>query len=141
MAKATVEIICSECGNRFKHSKVFGSRADADRYENWALEHIKVCPECANKHRIESEQAKAEQEKSEYGLVKLNGTEKQVAWADRIRAKFFEALRKMIKPTAIEKVVSVINHYDSAAWWIEKRIDTEVNVKAFYLEMKKSINN
>ena len=62
----------------------------------------------------------AEQEKALQGieLVALEGTEKQVGWATKIRRA---ALSMCMKYNPNEKFWAMVNQKTSAKWWIENR--------------------
>lgn len=144
MAKAIVDVICKECGREFTHTHMCCDRKSADRYEKWASENVNVCPECykkAQQNKYAEQINKITEEAKSSGLTELKGTEKQVKWAVEIRAKFFDTLKKMVKPTAIDKVVSVINNFDESTFWIENRHESVSVPKQFYLKMKKEVMN
>ena len=70
------------------------------------------------------EHAKLALELSEYKGVKLEGSKKQISWAESIRG---EAKQKMIELTAsgamkgtAEQIISCISS-PSAKWWIDNR--------------------
>lgn len=47
MAKACVDLKCKKCGMTFRFEKDCGSRADANRTEQWALDGgVDICPDC-----------------------------------------------------------------------------------------------
>lgn len=49
----------------------------------------------------------------------LEGTEKQIKWAEKIRAEYITLLRKKFSnPDAVESVIMLET---SAAWWIDQR--------------------
>lgn len=64
------------------------------------------------------------------GLQDLNGTEKQVNWANTLRTRTYEALEQL-RPRAINKdakrVLQVLKTYldskTNASWWIDNRYD------------------
>lgn len=56
----------------------------------------------------------------------LQGSEKQIAWAEKIRAEYIDLLRKLFgNPDAVEAVVMLET---SAAWWIDNRGNGERDV-------------
>lgn len=58
--------------------------------EEWAKEYFEnnVCPDCAREGKRRVQEAKAEQYNAKTNLVQLEGTEKQIAYANVIRHKF-----------------------------------------------------
>ena len=92
MAKATVKIICKECGKEFEVTANKYNRREADAWEAWAVEHVTICPEC----KKAAAQAKAQRRVAEIigkltatsgmELVVLTGSEKQIAWAEDLRS-------------------------------------------------------
>lgn len=85
MAMAEVTLVCSTCGKTFTHRQKRYNRADADQYEDWARAHIDTCPDCfrAQQQQKEAERVAARSQQ----LPQLQGSEKQVAWANSIRNK------------------------------------------------------
>lgn len=79
MAKYTVTYKCGHTGT----VQLFGTESDRKYRIAWYEENC-VCPEC-----FAAEQAaKREAEAQKYALPELVGSEKQVAWAEKIRSKF-----------------------------------------------------
>ena len=58
MAKAIAVCVCEKCGQTFEKKVVKRNRAEADKWEEWASEHITLCPECYIKELDREEQAK-----------------------------------------------------------------------------------
>lgn len=83
MAKYTVKHTCG-CEHTYN---LFGKHTDRDRTITW-LEG-QVCPSC--KRAAEEEAAKEITEGME--LPELEGSPKQIAWANTIRAKFIDTIR------------------------------------------------
>lgn len=75
-----------------------------DREWKLAYEEAKLCPDCY-KAKLEAERQKQNAEAAEAnqtaGLPKLEGTEKQIAWAETIRKSILEGIES--------KVLSKIN--------------------------------
>lgn len=75
-------VTCEECGAKYE-VQLFGKMSNRE----WHLEHdTHICDECTAKLRAKrnEEAAKAN---AEAGLPPLEGTPKQIAWAEGIRAK------------------------------------------------------
>lgn len=65
MAKASVKLICQKCGKEFIVTKRnFSNRNAADNWQDWALDHIELCPDCEN----EEYKAKRDEESKLIGL-------------------------------------------------------------------------
>jgi hypothetical protein len=65
-------------------------------------------------------------------LPELTGSEKQIKWAESLRAKFIDQANAMLEkhpsPAASEKrfidaVAKVLDDQTTAAWWIDSRDD------------------
>lgn len=67
MAKATATCTCSECGATFIKTCDKRNRADADRWEAWAVDYFDECPACYGK-RMRA----AEEETPAYAELKLD---------------------------------------------------------------------
>lgn len=85
MAKARVTCTCKICGATFTRETIKRNRAEADNWDAWAAENIDTCPDCfrAEKKQKEAERVAARSQQ----LPQLQGSEKQVAWANTIRDK------------------------------------------------------
>lgn len=130
MAKQTVTYSCG-------HSEMvtlFGPHADRDRKIAW-MEREGLCSECYKAHKQAERDAankSAAADNASNGMAALEGTDKQIAWAESIRAK---ALDKAVSPDVIDAAAktdeerSVATWYrarhteltaqGSAKWWIE----------------------
>lgn len=85
MVKARATCTCKICGATFTRETIKRNRAEADSWEAWAAENIDTCPDC---YRAEKKQKEAERVASRsQQLPQLQGSEKQVAWANTIRNK------------------------------------------------------
>lgn len=128
MAKYTVT---RACGHE-ETVVLFGKGKDRE----WRLENVepqKLCSECWQAEltrQREEEYQKAVQEAQDSGLPELTGTEKQIAWAERVRIslleKVEELLDKMLKSENpnlenIELARKAIQAKTSASWWIDHR--------------------
>jgi hypothetical protein len=133
MARVKIILVCEECGQEFTHIHNCYNRDAADSYEEWAKENITVCPECykkaqRSKERVQ-EDATAENVdswiKSEgFELSDLAGTEKQVAWAKKIRLNGINCLYEIRNKFPKDKWADVwkhLNKYNTAKYWIDNR--------------------
>lgn len=139
MAKETITFSCGhDCV-----VELFGRSADRKRRAEWMASDI--CPDCAAKNRKEkAEQLAAEAEAD--GLPKLTGTEKQIVWAEQLRADFFKkadnrraksiaamnASREKMSDDEIEQYNCNLREWDEgvayiasnkvqSSWWINVR--------------------
>lgn len=127
MAKASVKLICEVCGESFTWFRQCGNRDEANRVEKWARESITVCPRCSFEAKKELENEKAKEKTEKLSLPRLEGTEKQVAWANTIRLKFVEVYEKESALTARRYVrrcrvfEDILRSETQATFWIDKR--------------------
>ena len=120
-----IELKCNECGKSFEHRHSCRNREDAARYQEWAMENITTCPACYAEMKRAQERARLDKQTAEareiiagITLAPLTGTEKQIAWAEDIRAraaKMFQDAKA--KPVAWE----LFNSFSEAKWWIDHR--------------------
>ena len=135
MAKYYVKYSCGHEGE----IQLFGRQEDRYRKISW-LEAEGICPECYKRHQEEQRAAEhAESLKTiaecGYNLPALEGSTKQIAWAETIRGKAVvwflghhpEELMDKYRP-ALDKTI----FNSSAKWWIDNREWTikELIVKA-----------
>lgn len=113
------------CGHS-ERVQLYGPRRDRERTLEWAKEH-KDCPECY-KERMEKERdernARSAQLATEIGFTPLNGTPKQIAWANAIRQQHYEELCSYAKPHpehGYKLLAQAFSLETSAQWWIENR--------------------
>ena len=79
---AWYDVKCDSCGKEFR-VQLLGKVKDRE----WKVEHCTwTCEECRDKEQKEKAQAAATAN-AEAGLPPLKGTEKQIAWAEQIRAE------------------------------------------------------
>lgn len=131
MAKATFQ--CHECGDSV--TVVGCNRAAADRLAKYRQESEALCHECwlkAREVQRAEESQKAAEDAVMSGLPVLQGTEKQIAWAETIRKINLKKLQK-IEDFAKEgdgdaaglavlvAAFDAIHAQDAAYWWIETR--------------------
>ncbi|MGI6117852.1 MAG: hypothetical protein ACOYBC_05625 [Bilifractor sp.] len=78
--------------------QLFGKEADRQRKIKW-FEENGLCPECyrAQKEAEKKEQAEADAKEADaLGLAELTGSEKQIAWANSIRAEQINTINTLI---------------------------------------------
>ena len=136
MAKARAICRCRYCGNEFEYITHKHNSSEARSFEKWAAENIDECPDCKEK-RISKEREEASRAAAEAAKAKawpeLTGTEKQIAWANRIRetklgpiAEENERLKKEKGDRhegyeLINMTLSVLLDHTGASWWIDNR--------------------
>jgi len=109
-----------------------------DREWRLAREQEKLCPECWKKYREEErakENAKAAEANKAAGLPELEGTEKQIAWAETIRKSMIDHVAeyyisqitdeaKAERPEIMKGFEAMKRHTD-ASWWIDNRLNDD----------------
>lgn len=157
MARAIAMCRCEKCGKEFQKINYLQNRKSADEWQKWAEANITFCEDCYKEEREAERKAadeKAAKENAELGLPALVGSEKQIAWAEKIRRDFvveaekqaeeneemFAKTREEIGEQAEEQIESMRNIFDdfcaehlretSAKAWIEKRDDVEFFLSA-----------
>lgn len=90
-----------------------------------------LCPDCYKKHleeKREFERTIARAEAKEQELTDLVGTEKQIAWAITIRAKYLSLLDETLQSLHLsneidsvifQEVIESIQNETAASWWID----------------------
>lgn len=146
MARATVHGVCKHCNQKFTIEKTFYSRKEADAWEAYIGNKLDCCSSCY-RHASEAENERKNKELlSKVNLPRLEGSEKQIAWATSIRKKFYlnntnicliakhwtdgikkqkEKEIKMYKRYSIQHRIAEralkLESETSAVWWIEHR--------------------
>ena len=147
MAKYEITFSCGHTEER----QLYGKMADRERKIAYFEEHG-LCSECYRKQKeLERQEAnkKAKETNQAAGLPKLEGSEKQVAWAEKIRADILQRLKPSDKAATtpqqeeikkyIAKEYAKIKNEASAAWWIENRNRIEADFKSDLLAYAKKI--
>lgn len=96
MAKYQVTFTCGHTGT----VQLFGKTSDRERWIEWA-EQNKLCYKCYEKQKEESHQQAAKvatEEAVENGLPSLAGSDKQIPWAETIRAEKLAEIDRLITP-------------------------------------------
>jgi hypothetical protein len=119
------------CGHTVTHN-IGGKTSDRDGKAEWLSR--RDCPDCwaaQKKAEKEAEEAKAKQLAE--GLPPLIGTEKQIAWAEKIRAavyvsglKFLSGLSNDKKREPEKHLRQYIDAATDAHWWIDNRSRLEL---------------
>lgn len=125
MAVGTVTRICEKCGKEYEIRKKFMNRREADSWEEYMNGFEKtngLCRECYHE-KMEAERATKEAEDAakieQFNMVELNGSEKQIAWANKIRTRLITMVteQRNVNDTFWEYV----NKKTDASWWIDHR--------------------
>lgn len=104
MAVGEIKKICVKCGKAFSRREKFYNRDEANRWQDWAEKTITLCPECSKEKWVSEIPDEITEFEQENNLPDLIGSEKQIAWARKIRykrlkshsAKILECLKKAI---------------------------------------------
>lgn len=91
MAKAIANCTCKFCGKTFTKWTIKGNRADADSWKTWAEANFDQCPDCYREAIKEQTKAAAHAD----GLPDLEGTPKQISWAESIRYELWHKYTSM----------------------------------------------
>ena len=142
MAKYTIKFSCGHTEER----QLFGKHSDRERKIQY-FEESGLCTECWKAEQglqQKRENAEAAEENAKKGMAKLEGSEKQVAWAESIRRKYFHGIELMpdgYTPNTEKEKAGMEwakAHWKerveetSAKWWIDHR-----NGPSFYEEALK----
>lgn len=110
-----ITTITHACGHT-EEIQVFGKRAERERKIAW-LE-AQVCAECRAREGAAQGAAK--------GWAALEGSPKQIAWAEDLRIKTMDAIAALKTRTDDEaahkdRVIAYLGGITSAEWWIDNR--------------------
>lgn len=86
------------------------------------------------------ENAEAAQKAEAVGRANLQGSEKQVAWANTIRENIMEVIERAVRKDTEggQKVHEYLNSKTDARFWIDNR-DAKLNLKGFVVNIAKEI--
>lgn len=151
--------ITYKCGHTCD-TQLFGTYKSRERYIEWAKDN-KFCPECAEANVRECRRKESEasaQEAQERGYIELQGSPKQVAWANSIRSKAiavidevkesFDAKVKRYLPSqdiidknyaAFNNIMDVILAIDDSKVFIDRYRDFRVSEARWILSCKAAI--
>lgn len=125
MSYGTVTRICEKCGKEYEIRKKCGNSRDAANWEEYMNSFEKrtgLCKECYHE-KMEAERAAKEAEDvakaEQFNMVDLNGSEKQIAWANKIRAKL--VLMATEQRNVNDTFWEYVNKKTDASWWIDHR--------------------
>lgn len=122
---ASIELECIGCGDTFTHEKPCPTAEKAESYENWAIRHIVLCPNCYRSLHMSVEAKKANELMDALDAPELDGSPRQVSWAEDIRRKY--ALEFALqKPT--QEFWEAFCRITSAKWWIDHKGAISLNI-------------
>lgn len=125
MAKYDVTYSCGHTAT----VELYGKHSDRDNKIAW-MEREGICPECYKRQQQAKRAAEtAAAKEANVGLPTLEGSEKQIAWAETIRAKFAAELNakgfkfEMTETDAkLKNALNATLYNTSAKWWIDNRM-------------------
>lgn len=123
MAKYTVN---HSCGHTEEHN-IVGTNVHGERDRKIEWLQSQVCSECYKAQKAtERAEAAAAAAKQNANMPKLEGSEKQIAWAEQIRAKvltpaIMTATPKADAPAEVVEALESIKNETSASWWIDHK--------------------
>jgi len=147
MAKARVQLTCSDCGTEFwAEKRDCYNRAEADRWVAWVSQGGRQCPECYRKEQAAKREAERAAKAAEnaagaacpLALPELQGSEKQVKWAldlrngvlatlNKYNVKWQEFAERAVNEPELKAELDKIMQ-PSAKWWIDNRGQTVLGV-------------
>jgi len=115
MARYVVK--CDTCGQSMDFHTWGGNSRDRQwRADHWSHE----CDECKQKRVSQINEKNAEKNREE-GLPLLVGSEKQIAWAETIRASFVQASSNLVVDSSTNYKITKLFKNTSASFWIDRR--------------------
>ena len=141
MAKYDVDYSCGHNAT----IQLVGPTRERERKIEWMERGF--CPECF-KSKKDAERTKAEAAAKEgINLVALNGSEKQIKWADSLRAGFLANIKKQVENAkaqnladdnvitkTLKAVTATVNRHHESKFWIDNRDNLEVALDETYRE-------
>jgi hypothetical protein len=116
-----MDFICEKCGQKYSRS-TYTATSPKSTKEYWREKcdtEFGLCTECYKKEQEEKRQKAI----SESGLPELTGSEKQIAWAEKIRFEKYqqsEPYVKTLRPKGIEAYERLFGTVE-AKFWIDNR--------------------
>ena len=128
MSKVTAKGQCLKCGRTFERVAYRRKRSECDAFKEWGEEkkNLNVCSAC---YRKEGD-AMAQERASIQNLPELNGTEKQVEWAKKIRNFFVVNITNLYgkQSSMYEQMLEILPYAVEATVWIEYRNKSATNI-------------
>ena len=138
MAMAKVTLACSICGNEYTVSKRCYNRKDADSFEEHMKKQEGKCPDCfaierRTQESIERAQA-AEQaaiKAKKLGFAKLEGSAKQVSWAETLRWEILDRIGRQVTGYTFQGEEITKENTETLSAAVKKFFESEVSAKLF----------
>lgn len=126
MARAMANCTCEKCGNTFTKIAYRQNRTDARNYEAWAEANCTICPECwkAEKEAKQKEEQESILQKYSDVIPSLTGSEKQIAWAEKIRRNLVDNANDVITALKRRNKKGSEVAADYIAWLIQDKTDS-----------------
>ena len=119
---AKVKLKCPECGTEFTKTKNCINKSEANDWEEYIKGLGLYCKQCY----FEEQQKQTLQKAKVFKLPKLIGTEKQISYAESLRARYVVENEKDIKK------ITVTSEEDVAKQCQELGLETAVVVKVLF---------
>lgn len=121
---ARYDVTCEDCGTVFEVQLTGPSRDREWKLKSWTW----VCDDCKEKAKLAASE-KAAKEAEDVGLPELDGTEKQIRWAEVLRLEIIERIDKFIsvhpaapgKEAELAALVLAVKGQKSSHYWIDHR--------------------
>ena len=141
MILARAMCTCKRCGKMFERKTRWWNDQKAREWEEWAAKNLTLCPQCRYDDYVAGA-SKLALEAFAIGLPELRGSDKQVVWAEYIRAELLESAAQFLKDSwdktsmlddaaikernekvlhALGQILVQVRHEPRAAWWISHR--------------------
>jgi len=108
------------CGHTEQH-QLYGPGRDRERKAAWMAKD--VCSDCRASDLAKAN-AEAADAASEIGFAPLTGSDKQVAWATKIRLDYYNALIEAYGPNVVDGrniAAEFLSVEIKAGWWIDHK--------------------
>ena len=148
MAKYNVKFSCGHC----EEKQLFGKETERSRYIAWAGKEG-ICTVCGKANRDAESSEMIAAIEAEHDLPGLDGSEKQVAWARKIRAEKIATISKIIAKYSdkaalqgeqekfdshVALVMQGLYSKTASKWWIDNREKTaQTLMQAMFVEASK----
>lgn len=122
MSWQTLQFACGHSAEQ----QLYGPHHERDRHAEAAKN--RLCPECYQAQTTQRQAQQSEQARlfaAQSNLPALSGSEKQVAWAESIRAKAIESIDHLVIPAekqaSIAPLIAWLRMQTEAKFWIDHR--------------------
>ena len=127
MARAIAICKCDKCGEEFTVTKTCMNRRDADSWEEWASRNYYECSSCYKERKRKEEAEAIASTSAKCGYPDFEkGSEKQKAWAAKIRYNMLRYVRESVVSGCEfteqgKEFYKYLKHNTDAVWWIDNR--------------------